>query len=560
MKTPALIAAFRMLSCLVFSLALGACAQLVNLRTVRPTPPVLVSADENLRRAMTAIAEGKQAEKREPLAAIADYLSAVESASLRLSKQPQDSEAQQVYNFALARVLSVIHDHKIPPWTQPLEVKSTRGTYRMLPMHDALHRWDPANYDLIPVDSFQVGGTGFKKAIRTEGLGAAVVASLKKSMVGDEKKFQMSGKLFYSDTAVARFVGQNCDISLLDPLITSTVSLNGHTFPLAADYRTSTAMLLHTEKVGRVALKRVFHPGKFDDTARIMRLQPYDPNKIPVLFIHGLQSSPETWVEMFGTLRADPEIRRNYQFWFFSWPTGYPYFHPAAVLRRELDEVKKAYPNNKQMVVVGHSMGAMITRLMLTDSGDDIWKVYFKTPPAQTPLQPEDRQFMEDCMIFKHRSEISRSVFICGPQRGVDMATGWIGRIGDSLVRLPGNLATISKRISPLIVENPDHIHTWSMPSSIDTLTPRSRFVKAVNKLPLTPGIPFHQIMGDRGRGDTPNSSDGLVPYSSSHLDGAQSELIVPSGHNAQQNPQAIEEVRRILKLHLHENGASGTK
>ena len=75
--------------------------------------------------------------------------------------------------------------------------------------------------------------------------------------------------------------------------------------------------------------------------------------------------------------------------------------------------------------------------------------------------------------------------------------------------------------------------------------------MEAVNKLPITPGIPYHSIMGDRGRGDTPNSSDGIVPYWSSHLDGAKSELIVNSDHGAQYNPQAIQEVGRILKLNL---------
>src|SRR5438045_8655062 len=87
------------------------------------------------------------------------------------------------------------------------------------------------------------------------------------------------------------------------------------------------------------------------------------------------------------------------------------------------------------------------------------------------------------------------------------------------------------------------------MANSVDTLEPNDRFVEAVNKIPITPGIPYHSIMGDRGRGNTPNSSDGVVPYWSSHLDGAQSELIVNSDHGAQYNPEAIREVERILNL-----------
>ena len=89
------------------------------------------------------------------------------------------------------------------------------------------------------------------------------------------------------------------------------------------------------------------------------------------------------------------------------------------------------------------------------------------------------------------------------------------------------------------------------MPNSVDTLEPNDRFVQAVSKLPLTPGIPYHSIIGDRGRGDTPNSSDGVVPYWSSHLAGAQSELIVNSNHMAQYNPEAIREVKRILRANL---------
>ena len=89
------------------------------------------------------------------------------------------------------------------------------------------------------------------------------------------------------------------------------------------------------------------------------------------------------------------------------------------------------------------------------------------------------------------------------------------------------------------------------MPNSVDTLEPNDRFAEAVNKLPITPGIPYHSIMGDRGRGDTPNSSDGVVPYWSSHLAGARSELVVNSDHGAQYNPQAVREVERILKLNL---------
>ena len=74
--------------------------------------------------------------------------------------------------------------------------------------------------------------------------------------------------------------------------------------------------------------------------------------------------------------------------------------------------------------------------------------------------------------------------------------------------------------------------------------------MNAINTIPITPGVPYNTIIGDRGRGDSPNSSDGVVPYWSSHMDGAQSEDIVPSNHSAHQDPQAITAVLNILKKH----------
>jgi hypothetical protein len=100
-----------------------------------------------------------------------------------------------------------------------------------------------------------------------------------------------------------------------------------------------------------------------------------------------------------------------------------------------------------------------------------------------------------------------------------------------------------------------DDLRLKRIPNSVDTLAPNNRFVKLINAIPITPGIPYHVISGDRGKGGNkdktpPVMSDGIVPYWSSHLDGARSDLVVPSNHSAHQHPQAIEEVRRILKLH----------
>jgi pimeloyl-ACP methyl ester carboxylesterase len=283
----------------------------------------------------------------------------------------------------------------------------------------------------------------------------------------------------------------------------------------------------------------------------LIQLQPFDPDRTPVIFVHGLQETPASWTPMIDTLRNDPGIRKHYQFWFYSYPSGYPYPYSAALFRRELDGVKRAFPNHKRVILIGHSMGGMICRLMLTDAGDRIWRDFFSTPPATTPLASDTRKFLEEALVFNHRPDVERVIFISTPHRGSKMASGWIGRLGASLVHTPRLFTPIYASVKPLLIADPAARPLNRMPNSVDTLEPNDRFVQAVNKLPIAPGIPYHSIMGDRGRGDTPNSSDGIVPYWSSHLTGAQSDLIVHSDHGAQYNPEAIREVARILKLNL---------
>src|SRR5438094_7025104 len=332
---------------------------------------------------------------------------------------------------------------------------------------------------------------------------------------------------------------------------TERVAIGKRPFPLAIDLNAPTAMLIARERPERLGFARVINPQKYADTTRLTRLQQFDPARTPVIFVHGLQETGASWAPMIDSLRDDPGIREHYQFWFFSYPSGYPYPYAAALLRQDLDGIKRAFPDHKRVVLIGHSMGGMICRLMITDAGDKIWRDFFATPPAKTPLAKDTRKLLEESLVFDHRPDVERVIFISTPHRGSKLASGWIGRIGAGLVRTPQLFASIYAPTKPHLIPDPARTRLNRLPERDATLVPDDRFVEAVNKLPIAPGIPYHSIMGDRGHGDTPNSSDGIVPYWSSHLDGARSELIVNSDHGAQYNPQAIREVERILKLNL---------
>jgi len=253
---------------------------------------------------------------------------------------------------------------------------------------------------------------------------------------------------------------------------------------------------------------------------------------------------------MINTLRGDPEIRKNYQFWFYSYPSGYPYPHSAAILRRELDAIGRRYPLKHKMVLIGHSMGGCISRLMITDTGDKLWMEVFKKRPEDVPLSPESRALLTEALFFKPRREVGRVIFVSAPLKGSELASGWIGRLGTRLVKSPANLVKVGAEALKTISFGEGELRLKQIPDSVDTLAPNNRFVRAINTIPIAPGIPYHTILGDRGKGNSPNSSDGVVPYWSSHMEGAVSEKVVPSSHSAHQNPAAIAEVRRILLLH----------
>ncbi len=487
-------------------------------------------------------------DRREPLAALAGFISAAETSAKLLQKNPHDAQAQRDYNFAVGRMMQTIRDAKLDPWTQPLRVPSSGGDYVLSHKPDPRPLWNPALYTFTPADQFDVSGTYVTEHTTRAGIGAPMVA-IGRNINKDAKARFTASRTYYGVTAVARFEGRRCVLSFEDPLAAETTRFNGRSYPLGADFTVPIAVMLASNDPKKFEIMRVLRPAQYAETARIIAMQPYDPNRAVVLFVHGLLDSQATWTPMINHLRGDEDIRRKYQFWFYSYPSGYPYPYSAAILRHELDAVKKKFPLRKPMVVVAHSMGGCISRLLITDTGDKVWTEIFHKTPAQTFVSPKTKALLTDSIIFKHRPEVGRVVFIASPLKGSDLATNWVGRLGSMLVKSPITLLKAGVDLQKVITFQPGDLKIKGMPNSVDTLAPNNRFVKAINTIPVTPGIPYHVICGDRGIGDAPKSTDGFVPYWSSHMEGAKSELIVPSGHSAHQNPTAIEEVQRILKL-----------
>jgi pimeloyl-ACP methyl ester carboxylesterase len=369
-----------------------------------------------------------------------------------------------------------------------------------------------------------------------EGVGAPLIVSFPDAEAARKRApFLMPRRTL---TAVVEIRGDSALLRFLDPFDVENITLAGASRPISADYVSAVSYNPSETRIDKLGFSRMLNPSRYSDTAKIGFAQPYDKNRIPVLFVHGLQSTPATWMPMYLELMKDPEIRKNYQFWSFSYPSGYPFTYSASLLRKELDEIGVVYPNHKKIVVVGHSMGTLLSRLMISNAGDTMWIDFFGEPPAKTLMDRKSRRLLEDSLIFNSRTDISRAIFFSGP-----------GRLGSKLVHVPALLADTRNAVINIITVDPAAMQLNRAPNSIDTLAPNNRFVRETSKLPRNPDVPVHSIMGDRGKGDTPNSSDGIVPYWSSHLENQASEKVVPSGHGSHQNPEGIAEARRTLRL-----------
>ena len=331
--------------------------------------------------------------------------------------------------------------------------------------------------------------------------------------------------------------------------------------PLSFDYTTPFAYYVSTLPDLNL-IEYMLNPAKDSTAPGLYTLEPYYPDKIPVVLVHGLMSSVHTWMQMVNTLKNDPLIRKHCQFWFFTYSSGNPLLYSAGLLRKSLnrahDELAKTPEAKKmlgKMVIVGHSMGGLISKTLIEDPGDILIRKIIGS--SWEELQPKcteyQQELIRDYVMFKSVPYVRRMLFLAVPHRGSAMAQYSIAHLGSKLVSLPGNMVVqtgeLAKRVFTGQEKNKNPLA--KLPTGIDGLDPNSRGLQILNELPFRPGVPCHSIIGNKDAADVPGGSDGVVPYSSSHLDNVESELIVRSGHSVQQNPAAIREVRRILRLHL---------
>jgi len=286
-------------------------------------------------------------------------------------------------------------------------------------------------------------------------------------------------------------------------------------------------------------------------------LRPYRRGRIPVVLILGLWSNPWSWARMIKELEADAALRDRYQFWTYGYSTGDPLAYTATLLRRDLDEVRRKFdPDHSdaafdRMVLVGHSMGGLLAKMMVQESGARLWRLVSDRPAQDLAGDKTDCDLLRSALVFRPLPGVRRVVFIATPHRGSRVDRGGLGRLGSRLVRLPDPLRAAYAR---LIASNgPDFFierFRKGLPTSIDELEWQSPMLMGLDELGLAPNVTAHSIIADRRDPPRAGGSDALVAYESAHLNGGASESLVSSGHLCQDHPTVIREVRRILAEH----------
>ncbi len=301
------------------------------------------------------------------------------------------------------------------------------------------------------------------------------------------------------------------------------------------------------------------------ERANLLLIRPYEPGKVPVVMVHGLISTPLAWIPMLNELLRDPVIQDKYQFLLYMYPTGVPIPIASASLRDSLVQAKQMYdpdgrdPAFDQMVLLGHSMGGLLSRTMAVSSGDQLWRLYsdrrFDDVLGPREVLDELRKYF----FFEPLPFVRRVVFLATPHRGSEYSRGVVGRVSSNLISDPDH---IHKLLYKLVKDNPDTFDSRRFrrfPTSIETLDPESPVLSALSSMQPPPearSAKFHSIIGSLRPSGIDKTTDGVVPYRSAHIDGVATELVVRSDHGVQKDPEAIREVRRILREHV---GASPT-
>lgn len=428
---------------------------------------------------------------------------------------------------------------------------------------------------------------GLNNRYRISGLGAPLAAGLVRrsgaieedgaGRNGNSEKEEALDGLFFDEVRVPvsallefhkfdlNFGGTHfsAELSVIPFTKTESVQIQGQDVPLEFEPSATLALQLTEVPPWKRELNGFFQGDLALGRAGLISLTPFQAERIPLILVHGTASSAGRWADLINDLSSDATLRRYFQIWIFRYNTGNPIAYSAWLLREEIRKLvesldpQEQLPTLRDLVVMGHSQGGLLTKLLAVDSGEVFWRQVVDKPPDAVELEPKSRELLEGSLIIEPSPYVDRLIFLSTPHRGSHLADLSLARLLGRFVRSPANLVNAAGDLFDDDAEEDAQRRIAKGGGAIGNMSPGSPFIQELAEMPIEPGIHAHSIIGVKGK-PKEESGDGVVSYQSAHLEDVESERVVVVGHSSQANPEVVSEVRRILILHLRDAIARG--
>ncbi|MCI2810251.1 esterase/lipase family protein [Eoetvoesiella caeni] len=484
--------------------------------------------------------------------------------------EDRQTQVRDWYNYAVERAATGMFEVRQQMSTQlPAQTRwNIAGWELQLDMRSARL---PVPAELLPVSSLSF--RGLRSLYRRDGFGAELVAVMpdepltsaptrdgRPAAKRNQQPPPWSEMPAPSMTVLLHPDGDDLDsvlhtrtgrLTVHDPYVESAIMLRGQRVPLAANFTAGYGVWLARAKFNRQSLRSLLGREGGIDRPHVYLMQPYDPNRRIIVMLHGLASSPEAWVELANEILGDEALRQHYQIWQVYYPTNMPIALNHAMIRRALENTLAHFdssgqaPASSDLVLVGHSMGGVIARLMVSSTDQSLVQL----AATHSRLTPQQIKRIDPMLRFEPFPHVSRAIFIAAPHRGTTVAGGRLGRWMAGFIRFP---VTVLEELAHTLVPDAaasSHESLGHIPNSVDNLDENDPFVRTAADFPISTQVRYHSIVAQaNAEVALADSDDGLVPYRSAHLPGAQSEKIIISGHSVQQSAAAVLEIQRILR------------
>ena len=359
-----------------------------------------------------------------------------------------------------------------------------------------------------------------------------------------------------------------CRIEVVNSRVYSTIKVSGKEIPLAGDFSAAYQEMLERDLSSKLWIMGFLDGDRESKFQGLYMAEPYNPDKIPVVFVHGLLSTPATWMETMNELDQIPGIKERYQFWFYMYPTSGSILLNGTDLRENLQRTihhldpKNTNPALKHMVLIGHSMGGLLARLQVVYGDDKLYSGLCRVPFNELQGKPTVLELAKKTLFFDPNPNVSHVVYIGTPHNGSPLSFTPTGRLGSLIAHTPSWQKNFRSELNE---QNPNAFlpafKIQSQPNSIDMLGFENPFLKVFQGLRPSEHIQVHSIAGDLNQLFESRKGDSVVPLTSALATKSDTVTIVQERHmELHHHPKTISEITRILQQNITEADALASK